>query len=54
MPDHRPELAEIACPNCHIRNDCRECDLYEFSLLAAIIRADGDESQIDKQKGGAG
>jgi hypothetical protein len=40
--DTRPELAEIACPNCSLRYNCRECELYEFSLLAAII---GDDSQ---------
>ncbi len=35
-----PELAAIACPNCSLRNDCRKCELYEFSLLAAIVEDD--------------
>ncbi len=41
--DTRPELAEIACTNCSLRNNCRECELYEFSLLAAIIGDDTDD-----------
>jgi hypothetical protein len=41
MPKEELEgLVEAYCPNCELRHDCRNCDLYEGSLLAVIIGED--------------
>lgn len=38
----KPMAAEIECPNCDLINDCRKCDLFEYSLLYQILESSGE------------